>query len=104
MDMEQQTRLRLAERIIEAFEVFQSGYWPCVDENTERQIKADVTWIRERYDALKWGLMSFSDAARQAKADFINTFFRLTPLQADAARPGEAEQLKLLAAQLKHGS
>jgi len=28
--------------------------------------------------------------------------FRLTPLQADAARPGEAEQLALDAAQLKH--
>ena len=29
---------------------------------------------------------------------------RLTPLQADAARPGEAEQQELPAAQLKHGS
>jgi len=76
-----------AERIIEAFEVFRSGYWPCVDEDTERQIDADVTWIRERYDALKWGPISFSDAARQAKVDFINTFFRLTQVVGDAATP-----------------
>lgn len=39
---------------------------------------------------------------RKVYAWFDNRF-RLTPLQADAARPGEAEQLALPAAQLKHG-
>ena len=35
---------------------------------------------------------------------WVSAEHRLTPLQADAARPGEAEQLALPAAQLKHGS
>lgn len=90
-----------AKRIIEAFEVFQSGYWPCVDDDTMQQIEADVTWIRNRYDALKWNDLSFSDAARQAKADFINTFFLLTPLAPDAARQGVDGEPATDAAQVK---
>ena len=74
-----------AERIIQAFDVFQSGRWPHVDEDTMRRLKYDVAWIRQRYDNLKWGDCSFSEAAMRARVEFINTFFRLTPLAADAS-------------------
>lgn len=49
---------------------------------------------RPRWKLIGW-FASYQDA--------FNEGIRLTPLQADAARPGEAEQLAFDAAQLKHG-
>ena len=42
------------------------------------------------------------DGPGHTEGHYVSCPFRLTPLQADAARQGTAEQLELLAAQLKH--
>jgi hypothetical protein len=57
----------IAKRIIAAFDVLQNGFYEsdCTEQN-----EADVESIRKRYAELKWNL-SFSDAMRTAKTEFI---------------------------------
>ena len=55
---------------------------------------------------IDWRYISAYEALRRLvvihSEDVVLAAIRPTPLEADAARPGEAEQLEPLAAQLKH--
>jgi hypothetical protein len=56
----------------------------------------------ERYD--QRAFREFGGYLAYIALDVLESIYGLTPLQADAATAGTAEQLALPAAQLKHGS
>jgi len=59
-----------AYRILDAFEVFYDSSMLREAANPE-QAAEDAETIRKRYAELKWDVISFSDAARIAKVEFI---------------------------------